>query len=128
MKVHLQRYGVVWFLLAYWSLSFVNEYFLRGYPLSAEAWQGMRLLALLVTASLAITLTRLLTTDASDRQEAAVAVMLVTLILHLLALLLPAVWLFYQWQWYGRLLLQWQGTAFGLALAALPAAAFFFSS
>ncbi|EKA0055218.1 hypothetical protein OJ417_004401 [Salmonella enterica] len=126
MKVHLQRYGVVWFLLAYWSLSFVNEYFLRGHPLSAEAWQGMRLLALLVTASLAITLTRLLTSDASDRKEAAVAVMLVTLILHLLALLLPDVWLFYQW--HGRLLLQWQGTAFGLALAALPAAAIFFSS
>lgn len=73
MKVHLQRYCVVWFLLAYWSLSFMNEYFLRGHPLSAEAWQGMRLLALLVTASLAITLTRLLTTDASNRQKAAVA-------------------------------------------------------
>ncbi|EHQ4282670.1 hypothetical protein LAP67_004100 [Salmonella enterica] len=97
MKVHLQRY-VVWFLLAYWSLSFVNEYFLRGHPLSAEAWQRMRLLALLVTASLAITLTRLLTTDASNRQEAAVAVMLVTLvtlILHLLALLLPAAAFFF---------------------------------
>ncbi|EID4586547.1 hypothetical protein LBZ99_004278 [Salmonella enterica] len=94
MKVHLQRY-VVWFLLAYWSLSFVNEYFLRGHPLSAEAWQRMRLLALLVTASLAITLTRLLTTDASNRQEAAVAVMLVTLILHLMALLLPAAAFFF---------------------------------
>lgn len=88
MKVHLRRYGVVWFLLAYWSLSFVVEFFLNGHPLSSEAWQGMRLLALL----------------------------------------LPAVWLFYQWQWHGQLLLQWQGIAFSFSLVVLPAVAFFFSS
>ncbi|ENO7970161.1 hypothetical protein ACB641_004263 [Salmonella enterica] len=125
MKVHLQRYGVVWFLLAYWSLSFVVEFFLNGHPLSSEAWQGMRLLALLVTASLVITIARLLTCDTRNRQDAAEVVML---ILHLLALLFPAVWLFYQWQWHGQLLLQWQGIAFSFSLVVLPAVAFFFSS
>ncbi|ENM0556553.1 hypothetical protein AB6Q20_003635 [Salmonella enterica] len=128
MKVHLQRYGVVWFLLAYWSLSFVVEFFLNGHPLSSEAWQGMRLPALLVTASLVITIARLLTCDTRNRQDAAEVVMLVMLILHLLALLLPAVWLFYQWQWHGQLLLQWQGIAFSFSLVVLPAVAFFFSS
>lgn len=39
MKVYLQRYGVAGFLLVYWSLSFVNEYFLHKYPLSAESWK-----------------------------------------------------------------------------------------
>lgn len=52
----------------------------------------------------------------------------VMLILHVLALLLPSVWLFYQWQWDGESLLQWQGNAFGLALVVLPTAVFIYSS
>lgn len=51
MKVYLQRYGVAGFLLVYWSLSFVNEYFLHEHPLSAESRKWMRLQALLVTGS-----------------------------------------------------------------------------
>ncbi|HFX7463858.1 hypothetical protein ACP3WT_22285 [Salmonella enterica] len=58
MKVYLQRYGVAGFLLVYWSLSFVNEYFLHEHPLSAESWKWMRLQALLVTGSVVVTVLR----------------------------------------------------------------------
>ncbi len=86
MKVYLQRYGVAGFLLVYWSLSFVNEYFLHEHPLSAESWKWM-----------------------------------------LQVLLVPSVWLFYQWQWSGLFLLQWQGAVFLFCLFALPVSTFCFS-
>ncbi|ECV2306901.1 hypothetical protein DTR82_17885 [Salmonella enterica subsp. enterica serovar Javiana] len=131
---------IVSLLFLYWGLSFATEYFLNEHPLSAEAWQKMRLQVLLVTVSLVITTGRFFVLDTSDRREAmqvmllvmlilhVLALLLVMLILHVLALLLPSVWLFYQWQWDGEFLLQWQGYVFGLALLILPAAVIIFSS
>ncbi|EAW9895529.1 hypothetical protein ABVL59_004576 [Salmonella enterica] len=130
MKMPFLRYnaGIVSQLFLYWSLSFTTEYLLNKHPLSADAWQGIRLLALLVTASLVITAGRLFVLDASVRQETAQVMLLVMLILHVLALLLPSVWLFYQWQWDGQCLLQWQGGAFSFSLVVLPAVVFIYSS
>ncbi|EKB5322768.1 multidrug transporter [Salmonella enterica] len=88
----------------------------------------MRLQVLLVTVSLVITTGRFFVLDTSDRREAMQVMLLVMLILHVLALLLPSVWLFYQWQWDGEFLMQWQGYVFGLALLVLPAAVIIFSS
>ncbi|MFS6817280.1 hypothetical protein [Citrobacter meridianamericanus] len=119
---------IVSLLFLYWGLSFATEYFLNEHPLSAEAWQKMRLQVLLVTVSLVITTGRFFVLDTSDRREAMQVMLLVMLILHVLALLLPSVWLFYQWQWDGEFLLQWQGYVFGLALLVLPAAVIIFSS
>ncbi|MVQ01131.1 hypothetical protein FZ628_23215, partial [Salmonella enterica subsp. enterica serovar Bovismorbificans] len=70
MKVYLQRYGVAGFLLVYWSLSFVNEYFLHEHPLSAESWKWMRLQALLVTGSVVVTVLRLFLLNSAVRREA----------------------------------------------------------
>lgn len=39
---------IVSLLFLYWGLSFATEYFLNEHPLSAEAWQKMRLQILLV--------------------------------------------------------------------------------
>ncbi|ECB4487260.1 hypothetical protein EXA75_15760 [Salmonella enterica subsp. enterica serovar Java] len=119
---------IVSLLFLYWGLSLATEYFLNEHPLSAEAWQKMRLQILLVTVSLVITTGRLFVLDTSDRREAMQVMLLVMLILHVLALLLPFVWLFYQWQWDGESFLQWQGYVFGLALVILPATVFIFSS
>ncbi|EGB2808588.1 hypothetical protein H7D82_000840 [Salmonella enterica] len=119
---------IVSLLFLYWGLSFATEYFLNEHPLSAEAWQKMRLQVLLVTVSLVITTGRFFVLDTCDRREAMQVMLLVMLILHVLALLLPSVWLFYQWQWDGESLLQWQGYVFGLALLVLPAAVIIFSS
>ncbi|EFS5057060.1 hypothetical protein VQ335_004319 [Salmonella enterica] len=119
---------IVSLLFLYWGLSFATEYFLNEHPLSAEAWQKMRLQVLLVTVSLVITTGRFFVLDTSDRREAMQVMLLVMLILHVLALLLPSVWLFYQWQWDGEFLMQWQGYVFGLALLVLPAAVIIFSS
>lgn len=83
---------------------------------------------MLVTVSVVITTDRLFVLDTSDRREAMQVMLLVMLILHVLALLLPFVWLFYQWQWDGESFLQWQGYVFGLALVVLPATVFIFSS
>ncbi|HFW3091046.1 TPA: hypothetical protein ACIBE3_004736 [Salmonella enterica subsp. enterica serovar Reading] len=127
MKVHLQRYGVAGFLLVYWSLSFVNEYFLHEHPLSAESWRWMRLQALLVTGSVVVTVLRLFLPDSAVRREAATVTILVAVVLHVLALLVPSVWLFYQWQWNGLYLLQWQGGAWWLTLFAIPLSTFCFS-
>lgn len=120
--------GIVSQLFLYWGLSFTTECLLNKHPLSADAWQGIRLLALLVTVSLVITAGRLFVLDASVRQETAQVMLLVMLILHVLALLLPSVWLFYQWQWDGQFLLQWQGGAFSFSLVVLPAVVFIYSS
>ncbi|EIZ2111042.1 hypothetical protein MOQ95_005804, partial [Salmonella enterica] len=109
MKVYLQRYGVAGFLLVYWSLSFVNEYFLHEHPLSAESWKWMRLQALLVTGSVVVTVLRLFLLNSAVRREAAAIMTGVAAGLHVFALLVPSVWLFYQWQWNGLFLLQWQG-------------------
>ncbi|EDU9607383.1 hypothetical protein YT03_003512 [Salmonella enterica subsp. enterica] len=130
MNLHLRQYGVgiASLLFLYWSLSFVNAYFLNEHPLSAEAWQKMRLQVLLVTVSLVITTGRLFVLDTSDRREAMPLVLLTMLTLHALALLAPSGWLFYQWQWDGRCLLQWQGIAFSFSLLILPAVVFLFFS
>ncbi|EBW6040670.1 hypothetical protein HBZ99_004272 [Salmonella enterica subsp. enterica] len=127
MKVYLQRYGVAGFLLVYWSLSFVNEYFLHEHPLSAESWKWMRLQALLVTGSVVVTVLRLFLLNSAVRREAAAVTILVVVVLHVLALLVPSVWLFYQWQWNGLFLLQWQGAVFLFCLFALPVSTFCFS-
>ncbi|EGS3383142.1 hypothetical protein I6Q83_003918 [Salmonella enterica subsp. enterica serovar Enteritidis] len=124
MKVYLQRYGVAGFLLVYWSLSFVNEYFLHEHPLSAESWKWMRLQALLVTGSVVVTVLRL---NSVVRREAAAIMTGVAAGLHVFALLVPSVWLFYQWQWNGLFLLQWQGAVFLFCLFALPVSTFCFS-
>lgn len=112
MKVYLQRYGVAGFLLVYWSLSFVNEYFLHEHPLSAESWKWMRLQALLVTGSVVVTVLRLFLLNSAVRREATAIITGVAAGLHVFALLAPSVWLFYQWQWNGLFLLQWQGAVF----------------
>ncbi|EGO7252766.1 hypothetical protein IU821_004461 [Salmonella enterica] len=127
MKVYLQRYGVAGFLLVYWSLSFVNEYFLHEHPLSAESWKWMRLQVLLVTGSVVVTVLRLFLLNSAVRREAAAIMTGVAAGLHVFALLVPSVWLFYQWQWNGLFLLQWQAGACWLALFALPLSTFCFS-
>ncbi|EBS4876536.1 hypothetical protein BFK02_004223 [Salmonella enterica subsp. enterica serovar Java] len=127
MKVYLQRYGVAGFLLVYWSLSFVNEYFLHEYPLSAESWKWMRLQALLVTGSVVVTVLRLFLLNSAVCREATAIMTGVAAGLHVFALLVPSVWLFYQWQWNGLFLLQWQGAVFLFCLFALPVSTFCFS-
>ncbi|EBJ4207082.1 hypothetical protein HVC08_004099 [Salmonella enterica] len=127
MKVYLQRYGVAGFLLVYWSLSFVNEYFLHEHTLSAESWKWMRLQALLVTGSVVVTVLRLFLLNSAVRREAAAIMTGVAAGLHVFALLVPSVWLFYQWQWNGLFLLQWQGAVFLFCLFALPVSTFCFS-
>ncbi|EBU9317314.1 hypothetical protein ATT74_25555 [Salmonella enterica subsp. enterica serovar Panama] len=127
MKVYLQRYGVAGFLLVYWSLSFVNEYFLHEQPLSAESWKWMRLQALLVTGSVVVTVLRLFLLNSAVRREATAIMTGVAAGLHVFALLVPSVWLFYQWQWNGLFLLQWQGAVFLFCLFALPVSTFCFS-
>lgn len=118
---------IVSLLFLYWGLSFATEYFLNERPLSADAWQGIRLQALLVTASLLITLGRLSDLEAGVRREAMQVMLLAMLVLHGLALLAPSVWLFYEWQWDGHWLLQWQVAAFSFSLVALPLVVFVFS-
>ncbi|EDV4312708.1 hypothetical protein S058_004149 [Salmonella enterica subsp. enterica] len=127
MKVYLQRYGVAGFLLVYWSLSFVNEYFLHEHLLSAESWKWMRLQALLVTGSVVVTVLRLFLLNSAVRREATAIMTGVAAGLHVFALLAPSVWLFYQWQWNGLFLLQWQGAVFLFCLFALPVSTFCFS-
>ncbi|ECC1745414.1 hypothetical protein J5L86_004353 [Salmonella enterica] len=60
------------------------------------------------------------------RREATAIMTGVAAGLHVFALLAPSVWLFYQWQWNGLFLLQWQGAVFLLCLFALPVSTFCF--
>ncbi|EJD7217326.1 TPA: hypothetical protein GLX13_18395 [Escherichia coli] len=126
MKTVLLRYGVAGFLLVYWGLSFANRYFLHEPPLSPDFWKTVRLQLLLVTASVVVTLVRLYSSRPDVQQELAGIIVLLTVIMHGLALLVPSLWLFVQWQWDGVCLLQWQGDVFGIMLIALPAAMFWF--
>ncbi|EEC5103390.1 hypothetical protein G4R36_004493 [Salmonella enterica] len=124
MKTVLLRYGVVGFLLVYWGFSFANHYFLHESPLSPDFWKTIRLQVLLVTASVVVTLVRLYSCCPEVQQGLAGIIALLIVLIHGLALLLPSLWLFIQWQWDGVCLLQWQDYAFGLMLIVLPAAMF----
>ncbi|EAP4732185.1 hypothetical protein EW183_07090 [Salmonella enterica] len=124
MKTVLLRYGVVGFLLVYWGFSFANHYFLHESPLSPDFWKTIRLQVLLVTASVVVTQVRLYSCCPEVQQELAGIIVLLIVLIHGLALLLPSLWLFIQWQWDGVCLLQWQDYAFGLMLIVLPAAMF----
>ncbi len=61
------------------------------------------------------------------QQELAGIIVLLTMMAHGLALLVPSLWLFIQWRWDGVWLLQWQDFVFGPMLIVLPAAMFWFS-
>ncbi|EEV6494852.1 hypothetical protein C3U77_004022 [Escherichia coli] len=124
MKTVLLRHGVAGFLLAYWGLSFANHSFLHEPPFSPDFWKTIRLQLLLVTASVVVTLARLYSCCPDVQKALADIIVLLTVMLHGLALLFPSLWLFIQWQWDGVWLLQWQDYAFGLMLIVLPAAMF----
>ncbi|EBF0138071.1 hypothetical protein [Salmonella enterica] len=124
MKTVLLRYGVAGFLLVYWGFSFANHYFLHESPLSPDFWKTIRLQVLLVTASVVVTLVRLYSCCPEVQQGLTGIIVLLIVLIHGLALLLPSLWLFIQWQWDGVCLLQWQDYAFGLMLIVLPAAMF----
>lgn len=126
MKTVLLRYGVPRFLLVYWGLSVANRSLLHEPPFSPDVWKTVRLQLLLVTASVVVTLVRLYTSRPDVQQELAGIIVMFPVIVHGLALLVPSLWLFIQWQWDGVCLLQWQDYAFGLMLIALPAATFLF--
>ncbi|EFA9656408.1 hypothetical protein A5U30_004725 [Escherichia coli] len=127
MKTVLLRYGVAGFLLVYWGLSFANRSLLHEPPFSPDVWKTVRLQLLLVTASVAVTLVRLYSSRPAVQQELAGIIVLLTMMAHGLALLVPSLWLFIQWRWDGVWLLQWQDFVFGPMLIVLPAAMFWFS-
>ncbi|EAN7515637.1 multidrug transporter [Salmonella enterica] len=87
----------------------------------------MRLQVLLVTGSVVVTVLRLFLLNSVVRREATAIMTGVAAGLHVFALLAPSVWLFYQWQWNGLFLLQWQGAVFLFCLFALPVSTFCFS-
>lgn len=127
MKTVLLRYGVAGFLLVYWGLSFANRSLLHEPPLSPDFWKTVRLQLLLVTASVVVTLVRLYSSRSDVQQELAGIIVLLTMMAHGLALLVPSLWLFIQWRWDGVWLLQWQDFVFGPMLIVLPAAMFWSS-
>lgn len=127
MKTVLLRYGVAGSLLVYWGLSFANRYFLHEPPLSPDFWKTVRLQLLLVTASGVVTQVRLYSSRPDVQQGRPGIIVMLTVIVHGLALLFPSLWLFIQWRWDGVCLQQWQDYAFVFMLIALPAAMFWFS-
>ncbi|MEH4297730.1 hypothetical protein [Enterobacter ludwigii] len=127
MKNVLLRYGVAGSLLVYWGLSFANRYFLHEPPLSPDFWKTVRLQLLLVTASGVVTQVRLYSSRPDVQQGRPGIMVMLTVIVHGLALLFPSLWLFIQWRWDGVCLQHWQDYAFVFMLIALPAAMFWFS-
>lgn len=93
MKSVLLRYGVAGFLLVYWGLSFANRSLLHEPPFSPDVWKTVRLQFLLVTVSVAVTLVRLYSSRPDVQQELAGIIVLLTVMAHGLALLVPSLWL-----------------------------------
>ncbi|ELM3737401.1 hypothetical protein RYR42_002909 [Edwardsiella piscicida] len=123
MNLLIKRYALVWLLILYWSLSFLNDYLLATVPYTAEIWQELRLKIILIAVSASITLLIYFrcNNSKSNQGEWFIAIMVVA-ILHLLLLFLPCLYLFYLWQWDGELLLNWQGAGFTIGLIAIPLA------